>query len=81
MSRYVILAIGSFDYLEQKTRNMLIRYHPDKVLAFIDPYEEGKTTEEVLGWGGAIPCVKSFMDAKKYVPTHLVVGNAPPELF
>ena len=78
MSRYVILAIGSFDYLENKTGNMLIRYQPDKVLAVIDPDKEGKTAEEVLGWGGDIPCVKSFMDAKKYSPTHLVVGNAPP---
>ena len=78
MSRYVILAIGSFDYIENKTGNMLIRYKPDEVVAVIDPYEEGKTAEEVLGWGGDIPCVKSFMDAKKYSPTHLVVGNAPP---
>ena len=77
MSRYVILAIGSFDYLENKTGNMLIRYQPDKVLAVIDPYKAGKVAEEVLGWGGDIPCVKSFMDAKKYSPTHLVVGNAP----
>ena len=78
MSRYVILAIGSFDYIENKTGNMLIRYQPDQVLAVIDPIKEGKTAEEVLGWGGDIPCVKSFMDTKKYSPTHLVVGNAPP---
>ena len=77
MYRYVILAIGSFDYLENKTGNMLIRYQSDKVLAVIDPDKEGKTAQEVLGWGGDIPCVKSFMDAKKYSPTHLVVGNAP----
>ena len=78
MSRYVILAIGSFDYIENKTGNMLIRYKPDEVVAVIDPYKEGKKAEEVLGWGGDIPCVKSFMDAKKYSPTHLVVCNAPP---
>ena len=77
MFRYVILAIGSFDYIENKTGNMLIRYKPDEVVAVIDPYKEGKKAEEVLGWGGDIPCVKSFMDAKKYSPTHLVVGNAP----
>ena len=77
MVRYVILAIGSFDYIENKTGNMLIRYKPDEVVAVIDPFKEGKKAEEVLGWGGDIPCVKSFMDAKKYSPTHLVVGNAP----
>ena len=78
MSRYIILAIGSFDYIENKTGNMLIRYHPDKVVAVIDPFKEGQTAEEVLGWGGSIPCVKTFMDAKKFLPTHLVIGNAPP---
>ena len=78
MSRYVILAIGSFDYIENKTGNMLIRYKPDEVVAVIDPYKEGKTAEEVLGWGGNIPCVKTFIDTKRFSPTHLVVGNAPP---
>ena len=38
MSRYVILALGSFDYIENKTGNMLIRYKPDEVVAVIDPY-------------------------------------------
>ena len=78
MHRYVILAIGSFDYIESKTGNMLIRYQPDKVVAIIDPHQEGKTAKEVLGWGGSIPCIKTFKDAKQFSPTHLVVGNAPP---
>ncbi|MBA66146.1 MAG: hypothetical protein CMG55_10135 [Candidatus Marinimicrobia bacterium] len=78
MHRYVILAIGSFDYIESKTGNMLIRYQPDKVVAIIDPQQEGKTAKEVLGWGGSIPCIKTFKDAKQFSPTHLVVGNAPP---
>tara|TARA_B100000242_G_scaffold234039_1_gene173939 strand:+ start:784 stop:1815 length:1032 start_codon:yes stop_codon:yes gene_type:complete len=77
MARYVILAIGSFDYIENKTGNMLIRYQPDRVVAVIDPFKEGKTAEEVLGWGGNIPCVKTFKDTKKFSPSHLVVGNAP----
>ena len=46
MSRYVILAIGSFDYIENKTGNMLIRYKPDEVVAVIDPYKEGKKPEK-----------------------------------
>ncbi len=78
MARYVILAIGSFDYIESKTGNMLIRYHPASVLAIIDPNKEGKTAEDVLGWGGKIPCVKTFNDIKQFSPTHLVVGSAPP---
>ena len=78
MPRYVILAIGSFDYIENKTGNMLIRYQTEKVVAVIDPTKDGQTAEQVLGWGGKIPCVKTFMDAKKFSPTHLVVGSAPP---
>ena len=65
MSRFVILAIGSFDYIENKTGNMLIRYKSDQVFAVIDPYKEGKTAQQVLGWGGNIPCVKSFMDSTR----------------
>ena len=77
MPRYVILALGSFNYIESKTGNMLIRYQADSVLAIIDPEKEGKTAEEVLGWGGSIPCVSNFNDSMIYSPTHLVVGNAP----
>ena len=46
MPRYVILAIGSFDYIESKTGNMLLRYKPDCVFVIIDPQNKGKTAEE-----------------------------------
>ena len=78
MPRYVILAIGAFDYIYSKTGNMLIRYRPDEVVAVIDPGQAGKTANQVLGWGGDIPCVASFNGAKDFSPTHLVVGSAPP---
>ena len=78
MPRYVILAIGSFDYIESKTGNMLIRYRSENVVAVIDPQNEGGTAEEILGWGGKIPCVSSYNETKKFSPTHLVVGSAPP---
>ena len=77
MPRYVILAIRSFDYIESKTGNMLLRYKPDCVFAIIDPQNEGKIAEEVIGWGGSIPCVSNFKDSMIYKPTHLVIGNAP----
>ena len=77
MPRYVILAIGSFDYIESKTGNMLLRYKPDCVFAIIDPQNEGKVAEQVIGWGGSIPCVSNFKDSMIYKPTHLVIGNAP----
>ena len=77
MPRYAILAHESFDYILSKTGNMLIRYKPNEVCAVIDRSHYGKTAEYVLGWGGSIPCVLNFDQAKQYAPTHLVIGNAP----
>jgi len=77
MPRYVILAHGAFDYIYSKTGNMLIRYRAEHVCAVIDSSQAGKTADEVLGWGGSIPCVASFDETKRFSPTHLVIGNAP----
>ncbi len=77
MPRYVILAIGSFNYIHSKTGNMLIRYCNDKVVAIIDPDKAGKTANQVLGWGGHIPCVSSFTETTDFSPSHLVIGSAP----
>ena len=77
MPRYAILAHESFDYILSKTGNMLIRYKPNEVCVVIDRNHYGKTAEDVLGWGGSIPCVLNFDQAKQYAPTHLVIGNAP----
>ena len=77
MLRYAILAIGSFNYIESKTGNMLVRYRPDEVVCVIDPEKAGQTAENILGWGGNIPCVSTFDESKKYSPSHLVVGSAP----
>ena len=77
MSRFVILAIDSFDYIENKTGNMLIRYRTDEVVAIIDPSKKGLHSQDVIGVGGKIPVVSSFNESKKYDPDTLVVGNAP----
>ncbi|MEC9376970.1 MAG: DUF1611 domain-containing protein [Candidatus Neomarinimicrobiota bacterium] len=77
MKRYAVLAIGAFDYILNKTGNMLIRYCPDEVVAVVDPEKAGQTAEQVLGWGGEIPCVASFLEAAPHQPTHLVIGSAP----
>ena len=77
MSRFVILAIDSFDYIENKTGNMLIRYRTDEVVAVIDPSKKGFHSQDVIGVGGKIPVVSSFNESKKYDPDTLVVGNAP----
>ena len=77
MSRFVVLAINSFNHIENKTGNMLIRYMQDEVVAIIDPEKKGLTSNDVIQVGGDIPVVGSFNDAKKYKPDHLVIGNAP----
>ena len=77
MSRFVVLAINSFNHIENKTGNMLIRYRQNEVVAVIDPEKKGLTSKDVIGIGESIPVVESFNDAMKYNPDHLVIGNAP----
>ena len=77
MARYVILSIDSFDYIENKTGNMLIRYRTSEVVAVIDPSKKGLCSQDVIGVGGKIPVVSSFNDTKQYKPDTLVIGNAP----
>jgi len=77
MERIVILAPNAFNYIENKTGNMLLRYRPKEVVAVIDPEKAGQTAEQVIGWGGNIPCVASFNETISYSPTQLVIGAAP----
>lgn len=77
MPRYAILALESFDYILSKTGNALIRYQSENVIGVIDPTQTGKTSDQVLGWGGNIPCVSNFNELIKFSPTHLVIGSAP----
>ena len=34
--KFVVLCHGAFNYIKNKTGNMLIRYRPDEVVAIID---------------------------------------------
>ena len=60
MARYVILSIDSFDYIENKTGNMLIRYRTSEVVAVIDPNKQGLCSQDVIGVGGKIPVAVSY---------------------
>ena len=77
MPRYAILAIDSFNHIENKTGNMLIRYKPNEVVAIIDPAKKGLKAEDVIQLGGDIPVVDSFLSSQIFKPDHLVIGNAP----
>ncbi len=77
MTAFAILCPGAFDYILNKTGNMFIRYRLKDVCCVIDPNKAGKTADDVLGFGGNIPVVSTFIEAKDYAPNALVIGSAP----
>ena len=58
--RFLILADGQFGPMSSKTANSCIRYLPERVVGVFDRTQAGKTAQEVLGFGGAIPVVGDF---------------------
>ena len=59
-NRFVILCHGAFNYVKNKTGNMLIRYRTEEVVGVIDNTKVGETAHSELGYGGNIPVVESF---------------------
>ena len=76
-SRYLILADGEFGPLTSKTANSVIRYLPDRIVAVVDRVAAGKTVQDVLGFGGAIPVVGSMREGLARKPDAVLVGIAP----
>ena len=77
MRRILALAEGRFSPLKSKTANGAIVYLPNQVVAIVDSTKKGKTAQEVLGYGGAIPVVGSIDEGMQYQPTDLLIGIAP----
>lgn len=75
--RLLILAEGKFSPLRSKTANGAIVYMRDEVVAVVDSTKVGKTAQDVLGYGGAIPVVRDIKAGLAYQPTHLLIGIAP----
>jgi uncharacterized NAD-dependent epimerase/dehydratase family protein len=75
--RLLILAEGKFSPLRSKTANGAIVYLPDEVVAVVDSTKVGKTAQDVLGYGGAIPVVRDIKAGLGFKPTHLLIGIAP----
>jgi uncharacterized NAD-dependent epimerase/dehydratase family protein len=61
--RLVILTEGRTNPVTAKTAACVIRYGHDEVVALLDSTQAGKTSQELLGIGGAIPVVKSLDEA------------------
>ncbi len=77
-TRYLILADGNFDPETSKTANSAIRYLPERCVAVLDGTSQARTVQEVLGFGGAIPVVRTLEEGFALGPTAVLIGIAPP---
>lgn len=75
--RIAVLAEGKFSPLQSKTANQAIRYLPNEVVAVIDSTQAGKSAQDVLGFGGAIPVLRDLDEAMRCSPDTLLIGIAP----
>jgi uncharacterized NAD-dependent epimerase/dehydratase family protein len=75
--RIVILAEGKFSPFSAKTAAGVIRYSPHEIVAVIDSTQAGKTVQDVMGYGGSTPIVRSIYDSMPLQPDVLLIGIAP----
>jgi uncharacterized NAD-dependent epimerase/dehydratase family protein len=75
--RYLIIADGDFGPMTSKTANSVIRYHPERTVAVLDREHAGRTVQDVLGFGGAIPVVGSMREGLARGPSAVLIGIAP----
>jgi len=75
--RYLIVADGDFGPMSSKTANAIIRYQPERVVAVLDRGQAGKTVQDVLGFGGAIPVVGSVHEGLARGANTVLIGIAP----
>ena len=75
--RFLILADGAFGPLTSKTANSCIRYFPERIVGVLDRAHAGKTVQDILGFGGAIPVVGDFAQGLGLGATAVLIGIAP----
>jgi uncharacterized NAD-dependent epimerase/dehydratase family protein len=75
--RFLIVADGDFAPMTSKTANSVIRYLPDRTVGVLDRQQAGKTVQDVLGFGGAIPILGSMREGLALGPTAVLIGIAP----
>jgi D-glutamate N-acetyltransferase len=75
--RFLILADGDFGPMTSKTANSVIRYLPERTVGVLDRKQAGKTVQDVLGFGGAIPVLGSMQAGLRLGPTAVLIGIAP----
>lgn len=74
--RIVILTEGHTNPHTAKTASCMIRYRPSDVVALLDSTQRGKTTNDLLGVGGAMPVIAGLSEAP--TANTLLLGIAPP---
>jgi uncharacterized NAD-dependent epimerase/dehydratase family protein len=75
--KHLILADGDFGPMTSKTANSIIRFQPDRVVGVLDRNTAGRTSQDVLGFGGDIPIVATMADGLALGATSVLVGIAP----
>ncbi|HEY7451491.1 MAG TPA: DUF1611 domain-containing protein, partial [Candidatus Limnocylindria bacterium] len=75
--RVLILAEGRFSPIDAKTATCVIRYVPDDVVGVLDSRTAGRTTDQVLGFGPALPIVGTIEEGLSLGPDTLLIGVAP----
>src|SRR5438128_2267920 len=75
--RLAVLAEGCFAPLDAKTATGVLRYRGDEVAAVIDSTRAGRTAQECVGAGGAIPVVRDLESAGALGADSLLIGIAP----
>ena len=75
--KFLIVADGQFGPLTSKTANSCIRYFPERIVGVMDRVHAGKTVQDVLGFGGAIPVVADFNRGLALGATAVLIGIAP----
>jgi uncharacterized NAD-dependent epimerase/dehydratase family protein len=74
---FLVVADGDFGPMTSKTANSVIRYLPDRTVGVLDRRQAGKTVQDVLGFGGALPVVSSMREGLALRPTAALIGIAP----
>jgi uncharacterized NAD-dependent epimerase/dehydratase family protein len=75
--RFLVIAEGNLGVITAKTAVSAIRYFPGRIVGVLDSTARGRTVEEVLGFGGAIPIVRSFAEGLALRPEAILIGIAP----
>lgn len=76
--RILAVAEGRFSPLKSKTANGAIAYLPGEVIGVVDSTKAGMTAQQVLGYGGETPVLRSLEEGLRLHPTHMLIGIAPP---